>query len=186
MTMTPEEYREAIVAVSWADRPTISIPQKLAAATVLADACAVGDACDEVKKWIFHAKPDPTQGSMEIAVPWATLGQISEDGYLSTERQENAVLYALGIFGEGAEVARRILQIVAADGQADNTFVRDKIRLEIGDLLWYVDRLMRLMDMPMGEVLQANFDKLSARYPNGFGAAEKRYDHDDTKDEVDL
>ena len=49
---------------------------------------------------------------------------------------------------------------------------------ELGDLLWYVARLMDELGVSMDEVLAANVKKLRARYPDGFSerAAVERAD----------
>jgi NTP pyrophosphatase (non-canonical NTP hydrolase) len=47
---------------------------------------------------------------------------------------------------------------------------RDKLRKELGDVLWYVAGLCSKTGLDMGEVMQANIDKLCQRYPDGYSA----------------
>ena len=52
------------------------------------------------------------------------------------------------------------------------------IVLELGDVLWYVDRLLMMLGSSIPEALAENLAKLQARYPDGWDAADKHYDHD--------
>lgn len=38
------------------------------------------------------------------------------------------------------------------------------------DVLWFVAKLARCMDIPLSEVMAANVAKLAARYPDGWSA----------------
>lgn len=42
------------------------------------------------------------------------------------------------------------------------------IKEEIGDLMWYIANFCNIHDWDLGEILQTNIDKLSARYPKKF------------------
>lgn len=46
--------------------------------------------------------------------------------------------------------------------------IRDKMTLEIGDLLWYICRLAGECGITMSDVLKRNGAKLHKRYPEGF------------------
>lgn len=45
-----------------------------------------------------------------------------------------------------------------------------KLRLEIGDLIWYAAQAADALGLTLSEVLQANLEKLARRYPDGFSA----------------
>lgn len=77
---------------------------------------------------------------------------------------ENADMsyYGLGVAAEGGEVAQAVQKDIWVRPS------RDKIREEAGDLMWYLMMLLRWYDLELSEVLQANIDKLRARYPNGY------------------
>ena len=72
--------------------------------------------------------------------------------------------YGLGIAGESGECADIIKKHIG-HGHPLNV---EKLKLELGDVLWYVAALAHLIDMPLSEIAQANLDKLRKRYPNGF------------------
>ena len=42
---------------------------------------------------------------------------------------------------------------------------------ELGDCLWYIAALCSCLDVPLGDVLAGNLDKLRARYPEGWDPA---------------
>ncbi len=67
----------------------------------------------------------------------------------------------LGLCGESGEIAD-YLKKALAQGHA---FERDKMKKELGDVLWYVAICADALDMTLEEVAQTNIDKLLARYP---------------------
>jgi NTP pyrophosphatase (non-canonical NTP hydrolase) len=72
--------------------------------------------------------------------------------------------FGLGIAGEAGECADLIKKHIG-HGHELNT---DKLKLELGDVLWYVAALANLINTPLSEVAQLNLDKLRKRYPEGF------------------
>jgi NTP pyrophosphatase (non-canonical NTP hydrolase) len=45
---------------------------------------------------------------------------------------------------------------------------REKLRNELGDVLWYVATMASDLGIPLSDVASANVDKLRKRYPEGF------------------
>lgn len=93
---------------------------------------------------------------------------------LDSERARLA-LYGLGIAGEAGEVADEVKKLLFHDKPLD----LEKLLCEVGDVLWYADRLVNFFGLELGDAMRANSEKLDARYPDGFSAAEKKYDHAD-------
>ena len=78
-------------------------------------------------------------------------------------RSEHAVIYpALGLAGEAGEVANKVKKILR-----DNKFDRDQVAAEVGDCLWYIAAICRDLNVDMGELAQANLDKLNDRKERG-------------------
>lgn len=81
---------------------------------------------------------------------------------------------ATGVGGEAGELEDAIKKHVIYNKPLD----RDHIMEEIGDLLFYVRRIMTDLDMDMEEVINNNIAKLSKRYEAGYSdkAAQERAD----------
>ena len=79
-------------------------------------------------------------------------------------KQANLVNAALGLAGEAGEVA----DLVKKHLYQGHPLTVGKLALEIGDVLWYLAQISSALDLSLGDVAQANLDKLAARYPNGF------------------
>lgn len=71
---------------------------------------------------------------------------------------------ALGITGEGGEVADIIKKWLYHGHELDES----KLLLELGDVLWYINRAAFALGLTLEDVMQANVDKLRKRYPDGF------------------
>ena len=78
-------------------------------------------------------------------------------------KTEHAVIYpALGLAAEAGEVANKVKKILR-----DGNFDRNAIADEIGDCLWYIAALCRVLNVNMGEVAKNNLDKLQDRKKRG-------------------
>lgn len=71
---------------------------------------------------------------------------------------------ALGLAGEVGEV----VDLIKKDRFQSQPFDRDKLRNELGDVLWYLTSLATSVGMTLQEVAEANAAKLRKRYPDGF------------------
>lgn len=71
---------------------------------------------------------------------------------------------ALGLAGEAGEVA----EIVKKAMYHGRWLGVDHLRRELGDVLWYVALACTACSFDMGDVMQANIDKLRERWPDGF------------------
>lgn len=70
----------------------------------------------------------------------------------------------MGLCGEAGEV----IDIVKKHLHQGHELDQEKIVKELGDVAWYLAEIAYALDTPLEEVLQANIDKLKARYPEGF------------------
>lgn len=80
------------------------------------------------------------------------------------QRRELLCIMTLGLAGEAGEVADEIKKLV---GHGKHV-TRDAICKELGDVLWYLDRVAWFFDLDLSEVMETNVAKLNERYPNGF------------------
>lgn len=77
-------------------------------------------------------------------------------------------LYALGLTGEAGEVAEHIKKHLFHERTLDDG---SALLNECGDVLWYLDRLLRALGYDLEDAMEANTNKLDARHPNGWSPA---------------
>lgn len=72
----------------------------------------------------------------------------------------------LGLAGEAGECADLLKKCFYQDGRD----IRQALKEELGDCLWYCAELAAGMNWTLEEVAELNIIKLKARYPEGFSA----------------
>ena len=89
---------------------------------------------------------------------------------LNPELNEKDVLIngVMGLCGESGEAIDIVKKWLAQGHELD----REKLIKEIGDVAWYIAEIAHALGVTLEEVLQKNIDKLKARYPDGFKAAD--------------
>lgn len=85
-----------------------------------------------------------------------------------TPEQVMIVWCAVGLAGEAGEIMEHIKKGIFHQHGLD----REKVRKECGDLAWYLAGLCTTLGLDLGDVMQANIDKLRQRYPNGWSSAD--------------
>jgi len=65
--------------------------------------------------------------------------------------------------GEFAEVVKKIL-LQGKSYNEENVF---HMKRELGDIMWYIAQACMALDTDINEILKLNYEKLSARYPEG-------------------
>ncbi|MBM5820878.1 MAG: hypothetical protein FJ082_00025 [Cyanobacteria bacterium K_Offshore_surface_m2_011] len=74
------------------------------------------------------------------------------------------ILYpTLGLCGEAGEVADKVKKVLRDRGGVFGPEVRDDLRLELGDVLWYVAQLATELGLDLDDVAAANLAKLADR-----------------------
>lgn len=79
----------------------------------------------------------------------------------------NPIYPTLGLSGEAGEVADKVKKVIRDRGGVFDDAVRDDLKLELGDVLWYVAQLASELDLSLEEVAEANLAKLSCRAARG-------------------
>lgn len=80
------------------------------------------------------------------------------------DRFTDEMHYTLGIVTEAGELADVYKKHIAYGRKMDYVNVSE----EIGDLMWYVANLCRVLDIDFDKMLDTNIAKLRARYPEKF------------------
>ena len=73
---------------------------------------------------------------------------------------------AMGLNGEAGEVIDIVKKWMYQGHNLDEAKLMD----ELGDVLWYVAILAHGLEVSIESLLEANIEKLKARYPDGFDA----------------
>jgi NTP pyrophosphatase (non-canonical NTP hydrolase) len=80
---------------------------------------------------------------------------------------------ALGLAGEAGEVADLIKKAIFHQQGVEV----EKLKKELGDVLWYVAALCTHLEISLSDVMALNIEKLRARYPEGYSAARSTNRH---------
>ena len=75
----------------------------------------------------------------------------------------NPIYPTLGLCGEAGEVADKVKKVLRdREGVFDAAVIED-LRLELGDVLWYVAQLATELELDLDEIAEANLAKLASR-----------------------
>ena len=72
----------------------------------------------------------------------------------------------LGLAGETGECCDLVKKCFFQDGRD----IRDKLKDELSDVMWYLAEAASAMGWTLDEIAQHNVEKLRKRYPDGFSA----------------
>ena len=75
----------------------------------------------------------------------------------------NPIYPTLGLSGEAGEVADKVKKVLRDKGGVFDEATRESIKLELGDVLWYISQLSSELGYQLDEVARANFEKLKSR-----------------------
>ena len=83
-------------------------------------------------------------------------------------REVPGLVYAtMGLTGEAGEIANKVKKILRDDDGVMSIEVREELRKELGDVLWYVAQLATELEIDLGDVGEANLAKLASRAKRG-------------------
>ena len=77
------------------------------------------------------------------------------------ETLKNAALGLAGEAGEFADIVKKIFH----QGHIFDDIVKDKMKKELGDILWYVAEAATVLKVKLDDIAIENIDKLIRRYP---------------------
>lgn len=83
---------------------------------------------------------------------------------VSLNQLHDTLIWALGLAGEAGEVCD-LLKKTHGHGKP---YEADKLKKELGDVLWYLANLATAHGFSLGDVALTNVRKLQTRYPVGF------------------
>jgi len=80
---------------------------------------------------------------------------------------DQIVYLALGVAGEGGEVAEKIKKVLRNDDGVISDEKKLEIKKELGDVLWYLSQMARVLGFTFEDVAQTNINKLADRAARG-------------------
>jgi NTP pyrophosphatase (non-canonical NTP hydrolase) len=75
----------------------------------------------------------------------------------------NPIYPTLGLCGEAGEVADKVKKVLRDRQGSFDAAVIDDLRLELGDVLWYLAQLATELGLELQDVAEANLAKLASR-----------------------
>jgi NTP pyrophosphatase (non-canonical NTP hydrolase) len=93
----------------------------------------------------------------------ATYQQCSRQTARYPDAGSNPIYPTLGLCGEAGEVADKVKKVIRDRGGQFSPEVIEALKLELGDVLWYLAQLSTELGLDLAEVASANLEKLASR-----------------------
>ena len=122
----------------------------------------------DLKKYVDFVDATTSNPSKQYSDFLTRLHSLEVEGF-PTERLLTA---AVGMSAEAGEFTEIVKKMVF-QGKPVNEENLFHLKRELGDLMWYVSQACIGLDISLEEVIQMNFEKLSARYPEGAFSIER-------------
>jgi len=117
----------------------------------------------DTKKYIEFVRQTTSPASTNYADLMSRFTQLEVEADVDVPRLLTAALGLSAEAGEFTEVVKKIF-LQGKPYNEENVF---HMKRELGDLCWYLAQACMALDTDFNEVLQMNYEKLSARYPEG-------------------
>ena len=116
----------------------------------------------EPNKYIEFVRQTTSPASSDFAALLARLTELeTQDADVS-----RLITAAFGMSAEAGEFTE-IVKKVFLQGKPYNADNVEHLKIELGDILWYAAQACMALDVSFEEVMERNYLKLSARYPEG-------------------
>lgn len=76
---------------------------------------------------------------------------------------ENYIYPVLGLAGESGEVSEKIKKVIRDKGGMIDDEVRENIKKELGDVLWYISQIATELKIKLEDIAEGNIEKLQSR-----------------------
>ena len=117
----------------------------------------------DTNKYIEFVRQTTSPASSDFAQLLARMTELEATNDADVPRLLTA---ALGMSAEAGEFTEVIKKIVL-QGKPYNEENAFHLKRELGDICWYLSQAFMALDTNFEEILQMNYEKLSARYPEG-------------------
>ena len=117
----------------------------------------------DTNKYIEFVRQTTSPASSDLAALLARIAELETSTDTDVPRLLTA---ALGISAEAGEFTEVVKKIIL-QGKTYNEESVFHMKRELGDICWYLAQACMALGTSFDEVLQMNYEKLSARYPEG-------------------
>lgn len=117
----------------------------------------------DTEKYIEFVRQTTSPASSEISELLSRMTELEAGNNADVPRLLTAALGMSAEAGEFTEVVKKII-LQGKPYNEDNAF---HMKRELGDICWYLAQACMALNISFDEVLEMNFEKLSARYPEG-------------------
>ena len=117
----------------------------------------------DTKKYIEFVRETTSPASSDFA---ALLSRLTELEITHDADVSRLMTAAFGVSAEAGELAE-IIKKIFLQGKPYNEENIIHMKKEAGDILWYMSQLCIALDTTFDELMEINYQKLSARYPEG-------------------
>ena len=117
----------------------------------------------DTNKYIEFVRQTTSPASSDFAALLTRLTELEASADADVPRLMTAAFGISAEAGEFTEVIKKIF-LQGKPYNEDNVF---HLKRELGDICWYLAQACMALDVTFEEVLQLNYEKLSARYPEG-------------------
>ena len=123
----------------------------------------------DTEKYVEFVRETTSDPSLDYAIFLTRLNSLELEDDCNVTQLLTAALGMTAEAGEFTEVVKKII-FQGKPYNEDNVF---HMKRELGDIMWYVAQACMALDTSIDEIIQMNFDKLSARYPEGAFSIER-------------
>jgi len=116
----------------------------------------------DLNKYVEFVDTTTSNPSKKYSEFLKRLHNLEVEGF-PTERLLTAAVGMSAEAGEFTEIVKKVI----FQGKPVNEENLFHLKRELGDIMWYVSQACLGLDISLEEVIQMNFEKLSARYPEG-------------------
>ena len=117
----------------------------------------------DTNKYIDFVRDTTSPASKDFAQLLSRMTELEVNDDVDVSRLLTAALGISAEAGEFTEIVKKIL-LQGKPYNEDNVF---HMKRELGDICWYIAQACMALDTNFEEILEINYQKLSARYPEG-------------------
>ena len=117
----------------------------------------------DTKKYVEFVRQTTSPASSDLAKLLTRLTELDVEADADVPRLMTAAFGISAEAGEFTEVVKKVF-LQGKPWNDENAF---HLKRELGDIMWYLAQACMALDTSFEEILEMNYEKLSARYPDG-------------------